>query len=267
MYQDTIVHDKVQHITTMTGNSSVNFQAFNDVGLFCLTTLHQPIKLICFPYAGGNGMAFSPLTKYLANDTEIWTIEPPGHFFTDGIPETDIDALTERYLSSLPITLWDNDIVLFGHSLGAYIACMVASKLLQKKITTPRLILSGAPPPHLRCAKYQLSSLPLEKLVEVLRLFHGSSSKAQEIDIISLYKECLYADFTLYENFAFPTEISHLQVLIMASYQDAMCSANFFFEWQRYFQNMHLDFLSGNHLFITEQPRIVANFIKNYMKS
>lgn len=244
----------------------LNYELYNDVALFnLLSTTTATMKLICFPYAGGSGMLFKKLAEYVVSNIEVWSIEAPGHIYTSGKLEDDIDELCNRYINSLPKSLWSGNIALFGHSLGGYIACILASKLLEKKIANPILILSATPPPHLRGLKYQFSSLSPQELVPVLVSFNGLSKEwLNKSELLSFYLDTLYADFKMFENFIFPENIQGLETLILAGYEDSIFDSYLFFEWQCYFSKYQLEFITGGHLFIDEHPLHVARIINKF---
>jgi surfactin synthase thioesterase subunit len=157
-------------------------------------------------------------------------------------------------------------VILFGHSLGAYIACGIASNLVSNGLQ-PNLILCAAQPPHLREVHVKLSSLPIDMLATILVSLNGlPESWSRTPELLELYEETLRADFKMYENFAFPKNISNLNALSINGYQDCLCSPQYAFEWAQYFKNIHIDFLSGNHLFLNESPEQVANITINFLK-
>ena len=133
------------------------------ITLFKLTqNRHPKIRIICFPYAGAGGFIFKELSQYLPESVEVLAIEAPGHTHTRGAPLYDINLLTEKYIA-LFLELFSFDkIILLGHSLGAYIACDIASSLVNKGLK-PNLILSAASPPHLREKHIKLSSLSINE--------------------------------------------------------------------------------------------------------
>jgi len=239
-----------------------------NLGLFKLSDLSffHPKKILCFPYAGGTYLAFAPLAKYLEGAAEIWAIEPPGHLNTQGKAEDNIESLCNRYIDNIPTDLISSEVILLGHSLGAYIACCFASYCIRKNICNPKLILGGAPPPNLRSIDIKLSSLTLKQLVEFMIKINGLPVAWKENpDLLAFFEEPLRADFVMYENFKFPDNIKALDVMVLSAYDDKLCPPHNFFAWEEYFFNLRLNFLPGNHLFLIENPQIMSHYIKLFL--
>ncbi|WP_374120187.1 thioesterase domain-containing protein, partial [Streptomyces sp. LS1784] len=38
---------------------------------------HRPYRLFCFPHAGGDATAYTPLARALAPAAEVWALRPP----------------------------------------------------------------------------------------------------------------------------------------------------------------------------------------------
>jgi surfactin synthase thioesterase subunit len=97
-----------------------------------LSTVDHPIAtLVCFPYAGGNGVNFQRLaTELAALDVEAYAIELPGHDLAHpDEPLADVPEVAERVaaeLTALPVTA---PLMLWGHCAGAAHALAVARKL------------------------------------------------------------------------------------------------------------------------------------------
>lgn len=97
--------------------------------LYRLTPPGQHI-LVCFPYAGGNAMAYLPLADELGTaGWAVYGVEPPGR---DGVTAAlSVPELAERVAAELadlapgPLTLW-------GHSMGVAVALETARLLVSR---------------------------------------------------------------------------------------------------------------------------------------
>jgi medium-chain acyl-[acyl-carrier-protein] hydrolase len=238
------------------------------ITLFKLTqNKHPEIRIICFPYAGAGGFVFKELSQYLPESVEVFAIEAPGHTHTRGVPLYEVNLLTEKYVALFLELFSFEKIILLGHSLGAYIACDVASSLVNKGLK-PNLILSAAQPPHLREKHIKLSSLSIDELVQTLAQLNGvPQSWISAPELLELFIDTLRADFKMYENFIFPKNITHLNTLSVNGYEDLLCRPQYAFEWDLYFKKVSIDFISGNHLFLNEIPKQFANKIVSYFNS
>ncbi|WP_329560731.1 cytochrome P450 [Kitasatospora sp. NBC_01266] len=90
-----------------------------------------PVRLFCFPHAGGDASAFAPLARALAPDTEVWALRLPGRGarLREALP-ADFDALVDQVVRALlPHTHPGITFGLYGQSFGALLGYEVARAL------------------------------------------------------------------------------------------------------------------------------------------
>ncbi|MFF2658964.1 thioesterase II family protein [Kitasatospora sp. NPDC058032] len=107
-----------------------------------------PVRLFCFPHAGGDATAFTPLARALAPAAEVWALRPParGGRSRDPMP-ADFAALVEAVAGALAPHLGSGRRAAFyGQSFGALLAYEVARALPADR--RPELVVvAGAPSP------------------------------------------------------------------------------------------------------------------------
>lgn len=118
--------------------------------LRCYVSLrHAPVRLVCFPHAGGSASFYRTWARRLAPAVELLIVQYPGrerrirercvedlHHLADLIHEA-LDPLLERRLA------------LFGHSFGAAVAYEVARRVEQRsRSRVAKLFVSGRDAPH-----------------------------------------------------------------------------------------------------------------------
>jgi len=105
------------------------------------------IRLICFHYAAGNAAWFLPWEKYCGSDIELCAVQLPqrSERMAEEMPDS-IEELVAQFLTDNP-DLFEKPFVLFGHSMGAMIACEAAFQLKAKGVSPKLLVVSacGAP--------------------------------------------------------------------------------------------------------------------------
>ncbi|TDT28132.1 medium-chain acyl-[acyl-carrier-protein] hydrolase [Streptomyces sp. BK208] len=131
-----------------------------------------PLRLVCFPYAGGTVSAFRGWQQRLGDDVAVVPVQPPGRGLRlretpydrmAPLAEAVADALTEHRLA--------HDYALFGHSMGALLAYEVACVLRRRGLEPPRhLFVSGSRAPHLYGdrADHTLSDAALREVIRGL---------------------------------------------------------------------------------------------------
>lgn len=114
----------------------------------------QPVRLVCFPYAGGSASFFFPLSRSLPTDIETLVVQYPGRQDRRGEPCVDsIDELADLIVEELrPFT--DRPTVFFGHSMGGLVGYEVARRFQREGVPAPLgLFVSARVAPTAPCAE------------------------------------------------------------------------------------------------------------------
>ncbi|MFD5322625.1 thioesterase II family protein [Streptomyces sp. NPDC127092] len=111
---------------------------------------HRPVRLFCFPHAGGDATAYSPLARALAPAAEVWALRPPARGGRGRHPmPPDFDALVADVTKALTPHLTGGEggrFAFYGQSFGALLAYEVARALPADR--RPELVVvAGAPSP------------------------------------------------------------------------------------------------------------------------
>ncbi|MET9951140.1 thioesterase domain-containing protein [Streptomyces sp. NPDC006339] len=112
---------------------------------------HRSLRLFCFPHAGGDATAYTPLARALAPVAEVWALRPPARGGRSRHPmPPDFDALVAAVTEALtPHLTGGGDggrFAFYGQSFGALLAYEVARALPADR--RPALVVTaGAPAP------------------------------------------------------------------------------------------------------------------------
>lgn len=226
----------------------------------------QSIQLICFPYAGGNSLAFNPLVEHLPDNWDVWAVNPPGHGAAKGFVIDNLEKLILEYIYHIP---WDefDCIVLFGYSLGGYIVNALATELLkQEKTSLLCAIVCATKPYHKRSKSELYSRLDDATLLQKLVNMGGIPKKnANNSEIFNLFKELIRSDFRLFETCKPPENLLTLPMLALGGLEDTFCPLPHIYEWKQYAQNCEIDFLPGNHFSLQTHTKELCDRIISFV--
>ncbi|MUG91838.1 alpha/beta fold hydrolase [Scytonema sp. UIC 10036] len=226
----------------------------------------QSIQLLCFPYVGGNSLAFNPLARYLPNNWDLWAVDPPGHGGAKGIVIENLEELIMEYIYHIP---WDefDCIVLFGHSLGGYIVHALATELPKYREASLLCAIICATKPYHKRSKLELYSrlddaALLQKLVNLGGI---PTDTANNAEIFEFFKEVIRSDFRLFETCNPPENLLTLPMLALGSLEDTFCPFPHIYDWQLYVKNCEVDCLPGNHFCLQTHPLELCNRIVSFV--
>jgi surfactin synthase thioesterase subunit len=137
--------------------------------------------LLCFPHAGGSASYFRPLSKALADRMNVLAVQYPGR--QDRIREPCLSTMDELADAVYPAVdaLLDGPVALFGHSMGATLAFEVATRLKQRRETSPlALFVSGRRAPSKRRSGENVHLLDDRGLVGELCRLSGTDTRLLE---------------------------------------------------------------------------------------
>ncbi len=220
------------------------------------------MKIIAYPFAGGSSYSYASLARDHSYD---WiTLDPPGHGsnmrqpLMYNIPDM-VTALLEPTLRASA----GQSYLLFGHSMGAYIALAMLDRLIELGANLPqRLILSGAAAPHSRALKYH-AELPRKEFLEWIANMGGISDEVlAEPQLMELFEPILRADIGAAEAYVDGSERQHnVPVRILLGQDDRIALADGR-PWAECFVHApEVHTFAGGHFFLFDEEEKVQSLI------
>lgn len=169
------------------------------------TSQQFPIRLFCFPYAGGSSHIFHRWPENISSKVEVCAIELPGrgHRFSEPLM-TQLTAVVSAVSNAINPYL-DRPYIFFGHSLGALLAYEVARSLQQTgQIEPTHLVVSGRNAPHLPVSTPPIHALPETEFIAAIRRYNGTPEAVlANSELLDLFLPVLRADFTVLNTYQY----------------------------------------------------------------
>lgn len=228
------------------------------------------LTLLCLPYSGASAMVYSRWRRKLPQWLQLQPVELPGRGARFGEPlHTDMRVLAMQLARELRSTL-KAPYALFGHSLGALLACELAHAFRALGCPEPvALFASGTAAPTMRADYDRGFAEPKTdaQLIEQLRTLNGTSEEvlANE-ELMSLTLPILRADFLLCGRFQ-PVQRPLLKcpVHVLGGKADKATTEQLI-GWSRETHgSFSVDMLAGGHFFIHEHEAKVLRLIKDQL--
>jgi acyl transferase domain-containing protein/surfactin synthase thioesterase subunit/acyl-CoA synthetase (AMP-forming)/AMP-acid ligase II len=233
------------------------------------------VRLVCFPYAGGNPSLFAAWGEALPQTIEVGTVSLPGRASRMGDPMIRrMDELVGALAPAIAAWTADRPFAFFGCSLGALVMYEVADRLRRDHGLSPqRLFVAAARAPSCyveeqrRRDVLQYSPVPgvpsheLDDLglVEMLRdLGFGSAPRiARDPELKQLFIPPLRADLEIHNTYAYESRAPlDVPITCAGGRVDPFVSAEHLFGWQRHTtRELSTAFLPGGHYLLeTQRP-------------
>jgi len=220
--------------------------------------------LFCFPFAGGGSAAYNSWIAKMAPDVKVCPVQLPGR--EEQImeaPYTDMGQLTEDLLDAMR-PYRNQEILLFGHSMGAKIAYETAKGLEQMGKDVKLLVVSGCAAPHIP-EPNPIYHLPEEEFIDALRAYDGTPEQIlNNRELLKFFLPMLRADFALSESYcAKYIEPVSCPILAMGGYEDKEAGESVMKEWAAYTTNQFkCQMFHGNHFYFKEWEEEVLEEIR-----
>ena len=223
-----------------------------------------PLRLWCFPFAGGGAATWHSWSAQLSASAEVVAVRLPGR--ENRLRETPLSTV-DQLVSALANEVAPysaRPFVFCGHSFGALLAFEVARALRARGVPGPAgLIVSGARAPGTPRPEPDLHRLPDDQFAaEVDQRYGGIPAVVRaNSEFLELFLPALRADLTAYETYR-PTAEPKLELPLLAlgGDDDRHVLPAELLAWQSHASGSFTsEFFPGGHFFLqTQAPNVIA---------
>jgi medium-chain acyl-[acyl-carrier-protein] hydrolase len=213
-----------------------------------------PLRLFCFPYAGGSGSSFRAWERELPNVIETCFVQFPGReMLIREAPCTDLSSLLEGLEEAL-LPQFNKPFVFYGHGLGALVSFELARRLRFHRYPVPlHLLVSGYRAPQLPNPHELIHRLNNQSFIEeVYKLGETAEETLCNTKLMDQLLPSMRADFMLDETYRYILDAPfEFPITAFGGEYDWKVSRAELHGWRVQTQNIFsLRMLPGSHFFI-----------------
>ncbi|HEX8460188.1 MAG TPA: alpha/beta fold hydrolase [Segetibacter sp.] len=223
------------------------------------------VTLFCLPFAGGSKYSLYFLKKVLPGSISCHFLDYPGRGtrIKENFAENIFDLVNDLYLQIEPRL--QTPYALYGHSMGAKVAYLLALKIRQEKKASPlHLFVSGTDAPSVPPKRAPRHLLDKDEFISSVKELGGFPEELlQSPELLSYFEPILRADFKLSETYQY-NSVAPLAIplTVMVGDEEDMEEQDIL-EWQKEsLLPIQLHKLPGDHFFIFKNEKEIGQIIK-----
>jgi surfactin synthase thioesterase subunit len=234
--------------------------------LACRTPRHAPkVRLLCFPYAGGNAITYRPWDALLPDWVELHAVHLPGRMPRMAeAPIPHLSTIADQLATAVQALPPATPLALFGHSMGAVCAFEVARRLTAAGRPPAQLFVSARQAPQLPWRRKKIHALPEAEFLDALRQLSGTPEAVlADRELMSIVMPALRADFTAIESYTLaPGPKLACNIGIFGGREDPNITVDDLLAWQEQTTGQALlELRSGGHFFLEQEPGPVVSMV------
>jgi medium-chain acyl-[acyl-carrier-protein] hydrolase len=214
----------------------------------------SPLRLFCFPYAGGSAQIFRGWQRYLAPEIDVCLVHLPGRGSRiNEKPFTSLPALVEAIADQIGEEIME-PFALYGHSMGTLISFELAREVFRRSGRSPQhLFLSGHCAPQWPRTRPVTFHLPEPEFIASLKDLNGTPNEILDHqETRAMFLPVLRADFEMVETYEFqPGQTLSCPLTVYGGLQDKYVPVESLHAWDIHSSaGCKVRMLEGDHFFI-----------------
>lgn len=226
-----------------------------------------PVRLLCFPHAGGTAGYYRPMAAALAPGIDILAVQYPGRQERFREPPVDsVGELADRVADAVR-PLLHRPLSFFGHSMGAAVAYEVALRLQARGHRLRTLFVSGQSTPSARRDR-GVHALPDDRLAaELERLGATDAAVLADPELLGILLPAIRADHRAIETYRRSDEpVLDCPIVALTGTADPYVRVAEAAAWSRLTRHgFALHELPGGHFFLDAQRDRVCGILREHL--
>ena len=216
--------------------------------------VQAPLRLFCFPYAGGAASVFSKVLNGLPPEIEVCPVELPGRGSRlSELPVNDLGRLVEIVAEELAPHL-DQPFAFFGHSMGALLGFELARYLRRiHRVAPVHLLVSAGRAPQVPASGPITWDLTDQQLVDKMRRLNGTPQAVLDNpELMALVLPIIRADLVAIDSYVYREEPPlSCPITAFGGLQDSTVTRDQLSPWrEQTSESFTLRMLPGDHFFL-----------------
>lgn len=224
------------------------------------------MKLFCFSYAGGSAMVYSKWREMIDESIEIVPVEIPGRGtrFCEKLCD-NMENLIDDIYSKLANQFIEEEYMIYGHSMGSWIAYYLTQRIREKGIRLPeRLFLSGKEAPHINKNNILYHKLNNKEFINKIYDLGGTPKELLENkELLDIFIPILKNDYKVIETCKYekPEKAFDFDITIFNGTQDTLTEEDIS-AWSSYTSKNFFTYnFDGGHFFIHDYAKQMLDII------
>lgn len=213
-----------------------------------------PVRLVCFPHAGGSASYYFPVSKALSSVADVQVLQYPGRQDRLAAPFIEpMDELADTVTAVLHEQP-DLPLVLFGHSMGATLAFEVAARLERDGVDLLGFFASGRRAPA-NVVNERMHTASDALLISHVKKLSGNNA-LDDPDIADLVLPAFRSDYRSAETYRYrPGTRLACPLFALTGDNDPQVSPAEAREWGAYTTGpFEMEVFEGGHFFFDTAP-------------
>lgn len=223
--------------------------------------------VVAFPHAGGSPRSYLSWLRELPAGIDLYGVTYPGRdmLLGEAAPETLVELASACAAQVEPIVRSAGSMVMFGHSMGAYVAFEATRSLQRSGIPVTALVVSGAEAPHFGTDEVWHRASDDDLVGHIGEVDLRSREVLAVPELRRMFLPTIRDDYRLIENYrAAPDPQLGCPIHILYGESDPEVSAVHSAAWAGYTRaDRHVRSFPGDHFYLSAHAAAVAAHVSD----